>query len=141
MNRTEFLKVYKKFAGELMREGDNQFAYLEGNLVTAEMFSDWKLEGTTLTTDDSCDLEEIFDTYIDGTPDKWTEYGGNCPWCPKGTLVVLFYRKNTYTTQFDFYNNEITRGFDDLLESWQTEYWVATDKGLEELDVDDWNVN
>ena len=136
MNRKEFLNDWNraKVVADVLRDGDNQFAYIAGSLVSAEPHYNWKFDKGVVTTEDcQGDVEDIWDTYIDGEPTEWKEY--------QDCLVILYYRSNEFTTMFDFYNNVVDRGFDDWQESWKTEYWVADKDGnMTELEVEDWQV-
>ena len=137
--RLAFLNLWHKvkhIAEDIMRDGDNQYAYIAGQLVSAEPHYNYTFVDGVLTTEDwHGEDEDAWDTYVDGRPTEWTEY--------RDSLVILFYRKNYYSSRFDFYNNEVERGFDDWLESWQTEYWVADENGkmTQLTDVTDWVVS
>ena len=133
--REAFLKVYHSVKNGLMREGDNQYGYVEGCLSTTE---EWDLDDVTLTplpvdeygeveynllTDNIIgDNEDCYDSEIDGdiTDGKW--------FLKPNTLYRVYDRKNTYTTRLDFYNNEVERGCGDWLEPYgYGDYYVTDD--------------
>ena len=125
MKRNEFLALWENAKQEnIYRDGDNQYAYASGTLVSVDVFyeGEWSVKEGGIECPDYSEDEQAYDTLLDGTPDKWTEFS-DC-------LLVCYYRKNEYTTRFDFYNNEVERGFDDWQESYQTEYWVVGKDGV-----------
>ena len=124
MDRKKFLELWEKAKLEnIMREGDNQYAYVAGTLVSVDVFyeGEWSYKDGEVTCPSYSDTEDIYDTVLDGEPNEW-DY--------KDCLMVCYYRKNEYTTMFDFYNNQVESGFDNWQASWQTEYWVADKDGV-----------
>ena len=54
-------------------------------------------------------------------------------------LMVVYYRKNSISTRLDFYNNEVEVAPDDLLASWQTEYYLTNSEGVPcQVEVYEW---
>ena len=125
MKREWFLKVYSQHKDYLSRDGDNQFAYLEGSLVSVEAHESFTLsqagDGYTLTCDASPDDESIFDVEVDGDLCKMK--------LSPDTIYVAYWRANKVTTRFDFYNNEVESGFDDMQRSKLTEYYLSDAHG------------
>ena len=137
MQRDEFLKIYHKVKNSIAERDNNQYAIIEGNLVTLESFPDFTLKRENddwyLTTTESVgEDEEYYDTEIQDFMDvTHTPY----------TLYVAFYRADTYTSRLDFYNNEVEIGIGDLQRSKLTEYYLAYREGkLHEIYVTDWKV-
>ena len=136
MKREELLKVYRHHKDYLSREGDNQFAYLEGSLFSLEAHESFTLsqdgDGYTLTCSSYSDNEYIFDVEVDGDVCKMK--------LSPDTIYVAYYRANTVTTRFDFYNNEVESGFDDMQRSKLTEYYLSDAHGnLHEIYVSEWH--
>ena len=133
MSRKDFLSLWEKAKQEdILRDGDNQFAYVAGNLVPVDVFYDeeWGYKDGVITCPGCSDTEDVYDTLLDGEVGEWGY---------KDCLLVCYYRENTYTSMFDFYNNEVTRGFDDWQASWETQYWVVDKEGnASQLEVDSW---
>ena len=122
MNRQEFLKVYHQLKGDIVSREDNQFAYVNGELVSVEVHYDYKYDGVegVITTDSFCgDDRGEYDLLFESLPT-------NC----ENSLMVVYYRENHPTTRLDFYNNEVEVAPHDLLASWQTEYYLTNSDGV-----------
>lgn len=137
MKREDFLQEYNSVKDSLTREGDNRYAYLEGTLVSYETHHDFSLvykdDSITLHAPALGENEDCFDIELDGNPADYLS--GLSP----DSLIVCFYRANTVTTQFDFYENEVIRGCGDWLRSKLTEYYITDSRGVARLlHIDDW---
>ena len=137
MDRQDFLAIYHKVKHLIAERDNNQFAIIEGSLVTLEAFYNFILEMKddeyTLTTDESTGEEEYYDIEIEDFRDLTHK---------PDTLYVAFWRADSYTSQLDFYNNEVEIGCGDLQRSKITEYYLADSKGkLHEIYVKDWKVD
>ena len=122
MKREQFLKEYHDLKEKgIFREGDNRYAYYEGNL--ASIFNhdvgEFKYSRGVLTHPVVGDNEDIKDLDVE----PWKTGYRPC------SLVVVYWRKNRITTVIDFYESAIYPEIDMLLASWQTTYYLTDAKG------------
>lgn len=135
MKRAEFLAIYHKVKHLIAERDNNQYAIIEGSLVTVESFSEFTLEddgddGFILIADSCGEYEEYYDIEIEDFRDIT-----HTP----NTLYVAFWRADSYTSCLDFYKNEVEIGCGDLQRSKITEYYLADENGkLNEIYVSDW---